>query len=497
MRAPRPRSPPPTRGPHNHNLHRARSRSSSANLTDSTASRPTPRTRALRPRSLPRSAVPRTRSPRETRAGFASPAAPSATTAIAAEPRPQPARVLRPPRAASRPCPLPAAMPPLPVAPPRQAGRARRARRRPVRRSERRRPFSTTQNPTRARPSARAGRRPIFGHETAFWHGAGETPFRRNPATWGFPSRKASRASKTARNRPRTCQNAVSWPKSRDLAARMPAPRVTGGREQSPSGRQEPRPKRRARIVRARKRPRPHASSARTAPLPATQRAARGPHLQTAFHPVPAARASRRPQRSPPTTRHFARTRNASASMPLRQPQRSPPATPADSFTLPCGPCPPSRAPLQPIPPSASRRPQRAATRIPQIALSQRAQLAHVPPPAAPRIPQPPHPVPAHIPPQRASPAHPAAHQPTVPHLAAEPAAASTPAHPAVGALHASRADEAAYARPPPVSPPARSRAFAFSRSPIDGSAPLGYMLSKANSRCPEPAGISTRQEAA
>ena len=53
-------------------------------------------------------------------------------------------------------------------------------------------------------------------------------------------------------------------------------------------------------------------------------------------------------------------------------------------------------------------------------------------------------------------------------------------------------------ARPtPPVSPPARSRAFAFSRSPIDGSAPLGYMLSKANSRCPEPAGISTRQEAA
>ena len=48
-----------------------------------------------------------------------------------------------------------------------------------------------------------------------------------------------------------------------------------------------------------------------------------------------------------------------------------------------------------------------------------------------------------------------------------------------------------------PVSPPARCRAFAFSRSPIDGSAPLGYMLSKANSRCPEPAGISTRQEAA
>ena len=387
MRASRPRSPLPTRGPSNHNLHRARSRSPSANLTGSTASRPTPRTRTLRPRSLPRSAVPRTRSPRETRAGFASPAAPSATTAIAAEARPQPARVLRSSRAASCPRPLPAAVPP-PVALPRQAGRARRARRRPVRRSERRRPFSTTQNPTRARPSARAGRRPIFGHETAFWHGAGETPFRRNPATWGFPSRKASRASKTARNRPRTCQNAVSWPKSRDLAARMPAPRVTGGREQSPSGRQEPRPERRARIVRARKRPRPHPSSTRTAPLPATQRAARGPHLRTALHPVPAARASRRPRRRPPTTRHFARTRNASASMPLRQPQRSPPATPADSFTLPCGPCPPSRAPLQPIPPSASRRPQRAATRIPQIALSQRAQLAHAPPPAAP----PPHP---------------------------------------------------------------------------------------------------------
>ena len=487
MRASRPRSPPPTRGPRNHNLHRARSRSSSANLTDSTASRPTPRTRALRPRSLPRSAVPRTRSPRETRAGFASPAAPSATTAIAAEARPQPARVLRSSRAASRPRPLPAAVPP-PVALPRQTGRARRARRRPVRRSERRLPFSATQNPTRAGPSARAGRRPIFGHETAFWHGASETPFGRNPATWGFPSRRASRTSKTARNRPQACQNAVSWPKSRDLAARIPAPRVTGGRERSPSGRQEPRPERRARIVRARKRP--HPSSTRTAPLPATQRAARGPHLRTTLHPVPAARASRRPRRRPPTTRHFARTRNASASMPLRQPQRSPPATPADSFTLPCGPCPPSRAPLQPIPPSASRRPQRAATRIPQIALSQRAQLAHVPPPAAPRIPQPPHPVPAHIPPQRASPAHPAAHQPTVPHLAAEPAAASTPAHPAVGALHASRADEAAYARPPP-------RAFAFSRSPIDGSAPLGYMLSKANSRCPEPAGISTRQEAA
>ena len=415
MRAPRPRSPPPTRGPHNHNLHRARSRSSSANLTDSTASRPTPRTRALRPRSLPRSAVPRTRSPRETRAGFASPAAPSATTAIAAEPRPQPARVLRPPRAASRPCPLPAAMPPLPVAPPRQAGRARRARRRPVRRSERRRPFSATQNPTRYLRVARAGRRPIFGRETAFWtldrvfalsEESGDLGFSKSQ---GFapPQRRPEIAPRRARTRfrgqnreiLRTNADAARHGRpanSRQAADKSPVP--SGGRASSAPA-----------SARARMPPRP--APPHYPPLSAPRAALTCKQLSIPSLPLAhlAARsgARRQPGISPaPATRPQAcRCVNRSAARQPRPPTVSPSlAARARRAALRCSPSRRPRPAARSAPRPASRRsPCRSARSSP---MSRRQQ--------PPRIPQPPHPVPAHIPPQRASPAHPAAHQPTV-----------------------------------------------------------------------------------
>ena len=84
----------------------------------------------------------------------------------------------------------------------------------------------------------------FFGHKTAFWHNSGETPFRRNPATWGFPNCQIPIIPKTAGNRLRTCQNAVSWPKSNDLAARAAASRGADGHARSSSIRRGPRPKR-------------------------------------------------------------------------------------------------------------------------------------------------------------------------------------------------------------------------------------------------------------
>ena len=62
----------------------------------------------------------------------------------------------------------------------------------------------------------------FFGHETAFWHNSGETPFRMNPTTWGFPNCRISLIPKTAGNRLRTCQNAV-------FVAKIERSRRTGG----------------------------------------------------------------------------------------------------------------------------------------------------------------------------------------------------------------------------------------------------------------------------
>ena len=101
-----------------------------------------------------------------------------------------------------------------------------------------------TQRRRSRRHRTRAGKRLFFGHETEFWHSTGETPFRMNPTTWGFPNCRIPIIPKTAGNRLRTCQNAVSWPKSNDLAARTAAFRGADGRARSSSIRRGPRPER-------------------------------------------------------------------------------------------------------------------------------------------------------------------------------------------------------------------------------------------------------------
>ena len=75
----------------------------------------------------------------------------------------------------------------------------------------------------------RAAERPVFGHETAFWHGLQAFALGRKLATWCFPSEMPSHLSNKEENRANLCQNTVPWPISALGLARSAPPRLLCG----------------------------------------------------------------------------------------------------------------------------------------------------------------------------------------------------------------------------------------------------------------------------
>ena len=156
----------------------------------------------------------------------------------------------------------------------------------------------------------------FFGHETAFWHNSGETPFRMNPTTWGFPNCRILIIPKTAGNRLRTCQNAVSWPKSNDLAARAAASRGADGHARSSSIRRRPRPERTTRGLIRKHAPLLQADAPRASSGATTCRSARSPPANTKGSARSISTAETAPLRQNPLPR----------SAPIANPVRRQPA---------------------------------------------------------------------------------------------------------------------------------------------------------------------------
>ena len=173
-----------------------------------------------------------------------------------------------------------------------------------------------TQRRRSRRHWTRADKRLFFGHETEFWHSTGETPFRMNPTTWGFPNCRISLIPKTAGNRLRTCQNAVSWPKSNDLAARTAAFRGADGRARSSSIRRGPRPERTTRGLIRKHAPLLQADAPRASSGATTCRSARSPPANTKGSARSISTAETAPLRQNPLPR----------SAPIANPVRRQPA---------------------------------------------------------------------------------------------------------------------------------------------------------------------------
>ena len=121
---------------------------------------------------------------------------------------------------------------------------------------------------------------------------------------------------KTAGNRLRTCQNAVSWPKSNDLAARTAAFRGADGRARSSSIRRGPRPERTTRGLIRKHAPLLQADAPRASSGATTCRSARSPPANTKGSARSISTAETAPLRQNPLPR----------SAPIANPVRRQPA---------------------------------------------------------------------------------------------------------------------------------------------------------------------------